>query len=195
MGENISEGITKDFEEYFETLFKVYFIPLKLHARSFIQDDAVAGDLVQDVFLHIWENRQLFDFTGSVRNYLYKSVRNKCLNHLNHKVIENKYKEFNTLRIRQLELYTDDFIDKHVGVLLEEELQKKLDAAITKLPPRCKKTYLLSREEGLSVKEIAAKMNISEKAVERNMTRALKVIRIALKDYFIFLALINQILK
>lgn len=192
---NLQETDRQEYHTYFEALFKVYFMPLILHAKGFVHDEKVAEDLVQDLFLNIWENRETFDFTGPVRAYLYRAVRNKCLNYLEHLKVENSYKTFNDLRIKQLELYTDDFIEKHVGLLLEEELQNRLQRAIDSMPPRCRETYLLSREENLSNQEIAAKMGISKKAVERNMTRALKIIRKNIGDYIALLALLAQLLK
>lgn len=195
MGKDHPENKNSSFEVWFETLFKVFFIPLKLHARSFVGDESIAGDLVQDIFLRVWEDRKLPETDVSARGYLYKAVTNKCLNYLKHREVEEKYKVFNELRIRQLELYTDSFIEHHVGVLLEEEMMTRLDRAISQLPPRCREVYRLSREEGLSNREIASRLGISLKAVERQMTRALKSIRVALRDYLALLALLSELIR
>ena len=73
---------------YFHTLFKVFFIPLVLHAKFFLNDEDLAKDIVQEVFMHLWEKRESFKFDKNSKSYLYKAVQHKCINYLNHVKVE-----------------------------------------------------------------------------------------------------------
>jgi len=185
----------KYFETIFRNLFQVYFLPLKLHAKHFTGNEEVAEDIIQDTFAHLWEKRHSFDFHGSVRSYLYQTIHNKCINYLKHFQVEERYKNFNSQKIREAELFTDDFIEQQVGILIEKELSASIKKAMDDLPIRCKETFVLSREKGLSNKEIALELGISIKAVERNMTRALSSLRKALSDYMVVVLIINSLIN
>lgn len=185
----------KQFERLFRDLFEKYFLPLKVHAKHFTGNEDISEDFVQDIFTQLWEIRYSFDFHGSVKSYLYQTVQNRCLNYLKHLKVEEKYRNFNELKIREAELFTNDFIDNHVGSILEKELSESIQKAVATLPDRCKETFRLSREKGLTNKEISIELGISTKAVERNMTRALSRLREALRDYLTIALIIYSSLK
>ncbi|MEA1876183.1 MAG: RNA polymerase sigma-70 factor [Bacteroidota bacterium] len=185
----------KQFEKIFKNLFEIYFLPLKFHAKHFTGKDEISEDIVQDTFAHLWEIRFSFDFSGSVKTYLFQAVQNKCINYLKHNQVKEKYKNFASLKIREAELFTNDFIAQQVAVLIEKELSASIKKAIAELPGRCKATFLLSREKGLSNREISQELGISIKAVERNMTRALSSLRKALQDYTAIALLIFSLVK
>ncbi|MCK5820726.1 MAG: RNA polymerase sigma-70 factor [Bacteroidales bacterium] len=185
----------KQFEKIFKNLFEIYFLPLKFHAKHFVGSDEVSEDIVQDTFAHLWEIRFSFDFSGSVKSYLFQAIQNKCINYLKHNQVKEKYKSFASIKIREAELFTSDFISQQVAILIEKELSASINKAIAKLPDRCKATFLLSREEGLSNKEISKELGISVKAVERNMTRALSSLRQALQDYTSIVLIIFTLMK
>ena len=190
-----SRSQDKQFEKIFRNLFEIYFLPLKLHAKHFIGNEEVSEDIVQDTFAHLWEIRHSFDFSGSIKSYLYQTIQNKCINHLKHKQVKEKHKNFTILKIREAELFTNDFIAQQVAILIEKELSASIQKAIADLPNRCKATFLLSRDKGLSNKEIAQELGISIKAVERNMTRALSILRKALHNYLTTVLIICSLLK
>lgn len=173
----------KQFERLFRNLFEKYFLPLKVHAKHFTGNEDISEDFVQDTFTKLWEIRYSFDFHGSVKSYLYQTVQNKCINYLKRLKVEEKYRNFNKLKIREAELFSNDFIENHVGSILEKELSESIRNAVDGLPDRCKETFLLSRKKGLTNKEIAIELGISTKAVERNMTRALSRLREILRNY------------
>ena len=185
----------KQFERLFRNLFEKYFLPLKVHAKHFTGNEDISEDFVQDIFTQLWEIRYSFDFHGSVKSYLYQTVQNKCLNYLKHLKVEEKYRNFNELKIREAELFTNDFIENQVGSIFEKELNESIQKAVTGLPDRCKETFRLSREKGLTNNEIAIELGISTKAVERNMTRALSRLREYLRDYLTIALIIYSSLK
>lgn len=158
----------------FELLFKAYYQPLCFYAMKFLCTNSDSEEIVQEVFINIWEKRNTISDPLSVRNYLFGAVRNRSLNALKHKKIVDQHK-LNNLKT-QLEQSNDDFMQE-VG------LMKKINAQIDALPPRRREIFILSREYGLKYREIAEKLNISVKTVEAQMGEALKTLRENLKEY------------
>jgi RNA polymerase sigma-70 factor (family 1) len=183
----------RNFELLFRRLFEKYFCSLKAHARHYTANSSVAEDIVQDAFLQLWELRESFDFERSVKTWLYQTVHNKCINHLKHQQVEGKFRESILLKIREAELYDTKFWEEQPDLLSDEEFKTRLNSAVEALPERCRKTFLLSRQAGLSNRQIAQEMEISVKAVERNMTRALTYLREVLRDLFIIALIIRLI--
>jgi RNA polymerase sigma-70 factor (ECF subfamily) len=161
-------------KESFELLFKAYYQPLCFYATKFLGNNNDAEEIVQDVFINIWEKRNTMTDPLSVRNYLFGAVRNRSLNALKHRKIVDQHK-LNNLKT-QLEQSNDDFMQE-VG------LMKKIYTQIDALPPRRREIFILSREYGLKYREIAEKLNISVKTVEAQMGEALKTLRENLKEY------------
>ena len=172
----------RSFEVLFHGLFEAWYHPLKVHATHFTGSEAAAEDIVQDAFTGLWKIRESFDFSRSVKTYLYQSVHNGCINYLKHRQVEERFREKNRIRIGEAELYTEEQFTRQFSSMTENELNRRLAKAVNLLPPRCRQAFLLSRRSGLSNRQIASEMNISLKAVERNMTRALTHLREALAD-------------
>jgi RNA polymerase sigma-70 factor (ECF subfamily) len=158
----------------FELLFKAYYQSLCFYAMKFLGNNNDAEEIVQDVFINIWEKRNTMTDPLSVRNYLFGSVRNRSLNALKHRKIVDQHK-LNNLKT-QIEQSNDDFMQ-------EVDLMKKINAQIDALPPRRREIFILSREYGLKYREIAEKLNISVKTVEAQMGEALKTLRENLNEY------------
>jgi len=185
--------VDRSFEPLFRRLFERYFCSLKAHARHYTGNAAIAEDIVQDAFVQLWELRFTFDFNRPVKTWLYLTVHNKCINFLKHQQVEGKFREGVLLRIREAELFNPEFFEVQPDLLADEEFSKRLNAAVEALPERCRKTFLLSRQSGLTNRQIAQEMDISVKAVERNMTRALTYLKEVLRDLLIILLIIKQI--
>lgn len=170
------EGIKRDDPESFELLFRRYFPRLKAITFSFVKDDLIAKDIVQEVFIKIWEKRLAIKDI-SLEVFLYKMVRNQCLNYLRHvKVIDNRaggLKEATQME----ELYRIDIIRDEPYLLIEKELEQEIVEVMNELPDKCKEVFQLSRIDGLMNAEIAEKLGVSIKNVEKHMTKALKHFR------------------
>lgn len=164
------ENIQKGDEESFEFLFKKYYLPLTRFAWRYVNSKAIAEELVQEIFTKVWEKRKDLDTTGSVRSYLYSSVRNLSINHLNHHEVKNRYDKQWTSQRENPEI---KFHDK----IREEQIRNAIATAIEELPPRSKMTYKLHRYDGLTYEEISEVMEVSVKTVESQMTRTLKILR------------------
>jgi RNA polymerase sigma-70 factor (ECF subfamily) len=162
-------------EKAFEIIFKRYYQALCLFSRQFLEDDEQAEEAVQDIFVKIWEKRFSLSIETSLEHYLFRAVRNHCFNQLQRRKIKKRYAK-EMLENLEREIKTEEYY-------LEPDIKIKIDEAIGLLPPKRKKIFRLSREEGLKYKEIAEQMNLSIKTVEAQMGLALKFLREKLKDY------------
>jgi RNA polymerase sigma-70 factor, ECF subfamily len=160
-------------EKSFEKVFKIYYEPLCRHAFRLLDDKDEAEDLVQNMFVKYWEKRETTEITTSLKSYLYKSVHNLSLNNLKHQKVKNQYEQHNILSIN------GSSKNENFAYELEGEIQKSIES----LPPQCKIIFSMSRFEELKYREIADALDISEKTVENQMGKALKIMREKLKAY------------
>ncbi len=174
--------VDANFEALFRKLYETYHYALKAHARHYTGSAAIAEDMVQDTFLQLWEIRTEFDFSRSVKTWLYHTVHNMCINHIRHQQVEGKYREIIQLKIREAELFNPEMLENQPDLLSDKEFEVRLRSAVGRMPDRCREALLLSREAGLTNRQIAEEMRISVKAVERNMTRALGLLRDVFRD-------------
>jgi len=168
--EFLIESIQNGDERAFEYLFKEYYLPLSRFAWRYVKSKAIAEELVQELFTILWEKREGWNTTGSIRSYLYKSIRNLALNHLKHQDVKDKYDPewMNQKENPEIKLQ-DDY--------REQQIRDAIAKAIEELPERSKMTYKLHRYDGLTYGEIAEIMEISVKTVESQMSRTLRTLR------------------
>lgn len=185
MDNKIIEKIKQGDELAFELLFRKYYGRLCGFANKFIGSSTESEEIVQEVFLNIWNRKEKLKLNEEIRSYLFKSVQNLCFNYIQHQKIVDKY--YSAIEIAYKN-QTDDF-NTYESVLYNE-LQTKVDEAISTLPKACRRIFKMSRVEGLKYAEIAQKLNISVKTVETQMGRALVKLRLALKDYLPILIII-----
>jgi RNA polymerase sigma-70 factor (ECF subfamily) len=172
------ERIKQSDENAFETLFHKYYRYLCSYASKIIQDDDSAEEIVQDFFVKIWEKRGQLTIETSIKNYLFRSVKNLCINYIQHNKTKIRYAQ---KVISELENnYSDD------DSFPEIELAQKIKESIDSLPEKRKEIFKLSRQDGLKYHEIATTLNISIKTVETQMSLAIKTLREKLKYYSSF---------
>ncbi len=165
-------------EKAFEKLFHHYYGHLCLYASQILQDDNAAEEIVQDFFVKLWEKRNRLTIETSVKNYLFRSVKNQALNLIKHNKIKYIYAQS----------ILSDTSDYPTGEesFYEINLAEKIEESILSLPEKRREIFRLSREEGLKYREIAEKLNISPKTVETQMSLAFKHLRQKLKDFNTF---------
>jgi len=157
----------------FEDLFNSYCQQLINFARRYVFDKQIAENIVQDVFVNVWQSRTNLDPSKMIKAYLFTAVKNNSLKHLRHLNIENKGIESTPPYIND-----DERPDRKLD---EKELAIKVHQAIDELPEKCKEIFKMNRFENLKYAEIAEILDISIKTVETQMGRALKKLRERLK--------------
>jgi RNA polymerase sigma-70 factor (ECF subfamily) len=171
----LEEMIRQGDIKAFETVFKRFYKPLCNYAFRFVHDADMAGQLVQDVFFHIWEKREHFKVTTNIQAYLLFSVRNECLKHIRHNKVEQRYAE------QLLNNPVEPLFEEHDTFALSE-LSRIIELTLQSLPERTREIFMMSRFRKLRYSEIAFKLGISVKTVESNMGKALKAFRETLSD-------------
>ncbi len=156
----------------FRNIFDRYYTPLTLFAARFITDPDAASDVVQNLFVSLYEKRDSLQIS-SLKSFLFSSVRNACLNTLKHEKIKRSY-ESDSLADAS-ELAPD--ADAADNLIQQAEAQAKIAAALAQLPAQCQRIFALSRFDGLSNQEIADKLCISKRTVETQVSNALKALR------------------
>lgn len=183
--------IQKNNKSDFSRVYSIYFPKLVRFAREFVLSTEDAENVIQDIFIYLWEHQELLDTLTNLNAFLFTLVKNKCIDQLRHrKLLERKREEFKTVFDKeiQLKLYALQQFDENA--LSNEDIEIILDNAINSLPEKCREVFILSRMEGLKNREIAERLNISAKTVENQMTTAIRKLRVELKDYlplFIFI--------
>lgn len=173
---DLFEKMKQGDQSAFEMIFKNHYKPLCNYAFTFLHDRDEAEEIVQATFLAVWEKKETITIESSLKAYLYRAVRNSCLNARKHIKIKQKHTE-ETMHIAD---------HTHEGVLesvISSELDVKIGAAIMTLPEQCRLVFKLSRFENLKYQEIADQLNISIKTVENQIGKALKIMREQLSEY------------
>lgn len=157
-------------EEALTIIYKAYWEIMYLAAYNLVKDRSVCEDIVQEVFISLWQRRSKLQIKVSLKSYLYTSTVYKVYDHFS----KNK-------KMAKDELF-DNFENKietsnPETKLMHEELIHLLDSIIDTLPDKCKEVYKLSRENMLSNKEIAEQLNISQRTVEGHISKALKILK------------------
>lgn len=172
----------------FEAFYKQWYPRVDNFARRYIADIQEAENVVQEVFVNIYERRDILSDDINLTVYLFSAVKNRCINYLTRKLrkrtvyladCEQHYLDI--LSLRTLEQFDVHFPD-------ETSIRKRLDEALEALPPRCRQIFMMNKIEGKKQKDIAEELGISINTVESQMAIAYKKLREGLKDCLPFLA-------
>jgi len=170
--------------DVFEDLFREWYSPLCRYAYSILRNMDEAEDVVQQTFYKLWDQRKEIEIRTSINSYLYRMVHNACLNKI--KQIKTREEHLSEYSLEQ-----NDVEHNSESILLNNELKKNIESAIDMLPPRCKEVFKLSRFEQLSYAEISDQLGISVNTVETQIVKALKSLRLSLKDYLTLIVLFS----
>jgi len=163
-------------ENQFEDIYKINYSFLVNVAFGVLKDRDDARDIVQQVFLKLWNLRNEVNFDQNMRAYLHRSVINTALNFIdkNKRIVNEEQSADNIFDSLQVKPNSD---------YLSDEVELAIKKAIAALPDKCQTVFSLSRFSDLSNKEIAEELNISLKAVEKHISKALRDLRVSLKPY------------
>lgn len=157
-----------------QTIFRDHYPMVYRSILRIVTDEAMAEDLAQEVFVRLWEKRHQLEIRGSLKGYIRRMAINESLGYL------RKHKKYTITEVQ--EQHSPSIISGE-DAYLDGELADQIQAAIETLPPRCKTVFVLSRFEELSYREISERLDISPKTVENQISKALKLMRTALKGY------------
>lgn len=184
--DDIFIGLKRRDETALSVLFDTYYEKLYLFAEKYIYDSDKAHDIVQDVFLKIWENAERLELTSSIQHYLFASVRNGCLNYLKSLQIED----------RNNRKYAEAYIEsQNVDMVDDEELLARVRQVLDELPEKCREVCLLRFVEGYKYAEIAARLDMNENTVKAQLHRGMERLKqaFAAYDYVLVLCALGRI--
>lgn len=177
--EHIDERLIARFRkgdmDAFRKIYESHSKSLYRFAFSYLKDSFEAEEIVQDVFLKVWEKREEVDEQKSFTSYLYRITVNKIFNELKHRVVKKKYEQ-HALKFDQITGETPE------SSIQFQELNTKLEKLLTELPKQQRNIFIMSRMKGQSNTEIAQTMSLSIRTVENQIYRASKFIKLHLKD-------------
>ncbi len=153
--------------EAFTSCFQQYAEQLYLYAAGFVGDQEDARDIVQDIFIYVWENREKLTFSEHFSSYLFRAVKHACVDYKLHEKVKERYKNEKNTASECIDEYEDDF----------DEQYSRLRQIIDTLPPKCKEVFILGCVEELSYKEIAERLDLSINTVKTQMKIAYKKIK------------------
>jgi RNA polymerase sigma-70 factor (family 1) len=170
----IAEGDSDAFGKFYD----IYFHKVYQFTGYFIKSNEVCQEIISDVFLTVWINRDKMQEIQNIEGFLYTITRNKAYNYLQ-KVAKNPA----FTDEMPIEISREGNNDTPEQTILAEELQKVIRSSIDDLPEKCKAVFLLSRDEGLRYQDIAQILSISEKTVNAHIVNALKRLHVAIQEY------------
>ncbi|MDR1666862.1 MAG: RNA polymerase sigma-70 factor [Bacteroidales bacterium] len=169
----------------FNRIFESHYEWACAVAMTFVHDLPVAEDIVSESFVAVWENRATIH--TSVRPYLMKVIRNKCLNHIRYLKAQEKLKD--DVKMQMLD-YQENFIldsEHPFNYVDRREMNRLIEEAIDQLPPQCRRIFLMNHVEEKTYREIAEELQISENTIKTQLRIAFAKLRLSLKNKFILL--------
>ncbi len=179
--QEILKNLTIGNEDAFEFIFLTFYNELCNYACSILRDKDTAEEIVQEVFVKLWENRTELSIKLSVKSYLYRAVHNQCINYYDHLQVKQKYASESVKNYR--DMVSPVSSDYPIANLLTQELEDTISQSLAALPDQCREVFLLIRYEDLSYNEAAEKLGISINTVKTQLQRAISRLRESLRNY------------
>ena len=173
---HFSQELRRGNKQLFDKLFTDYYVNLCRFAYTYVRDHDISEEIVQEVFIALWEQRDTFSINTSIRSFLYTSVKNRSLNHIRNSKTRICHED-------EFAKEQDSMVTHIINFCEQEELSHLIDTAIGELPDQCRTIFEMSRNQNLTHREIAQQLNISQKTVENQMGIALKKLRTKLSPY------------
>ncbi len=179
----IIDKICKGDHSAFQWLYQNYYIGLCTYALRFTKHKSTAEEIVQKSIFSLWEKRESLQINESIVAYLFGTVKNNCLNHLKHQQIVNRFNENIRLSMKESEEAIAISQETGLSIYIAQELENRITEAVEQLPEQCREIFKMSRFDGLKYHEIAKIKGISLNTVQKQISIALKKLRISLSDY------------
>ncbi len=170
--QKLIKGLRDGDEEIYQSVFNLHFENLCKYAFTIVRDADDAKDVVQALFMKMWEKKDELVIASTLKSYLYKAVHNLCLNKLEHREVRLKFQTRDgskTGDVQHPEVFPD-------------ELEVRIKTIIQNLPPQCRTIFMMSRYEEMKYAEIAAALGISVNTIENQVSKALRILRDNLRE-------------
>ena len=165
----------------FELIFYLFHSQLRNYAKSYVKRSDIADELVQEVFIKLWESRNTLDEKLSVKGFLYKCVHNQCLNYIRNARVSRRMSEAYIQELRYImQILEMDTSESWPDESEPENIEKQIHDIINDLPRQCREIFIMSRFNELSYQEIADNLLLSVNTVKTQIKRALQKIRSSL---------------
>ena len=180
---NLSKHIEKEKHLTFNVIYNTYYRRSFFFVKSYVRDDLVAEDIVSDAMIALWQNID-YSKSDSIPSFLLTILKNKALDYLKHKKMEQKVMtSMSNWEKQELNIQIEALEACNPSDIFSEEIKNIVEKTLDSLPNKTKQIFQMSRMEEKTNKQIASELDLSEKAVEYHISRALKVLHVALKDY------------
>ena len=166
--------------EAFNSIFCGYYKDLVLFANRFTKNLDIAEEIVQDTFVLLWDKHEILDIETSIKSYMLKAVKNKCIDLHRHNLHIKDHVDSEKWR-------SDRYVNDTENYILHSELQEQIDKALLSLPDKISETFRMNRYKGLKYNEIANILGVSQRTIEDRIGKALNMLRCKLKDYLVIL--------
>lgn len=171
-------------EKAFKAIMDCWYSRLFNFANGYLNNVENAKEVLQDVFLKLWDNRQNLEENTNLNAYLYTLTRNRCIDLIRRERLMLQFRNDKKEEYLRLTESFDALSDPILDNLFANEIQDEIHRTVARLPEQCRKVFILSRTDGLKNKEISKSLHLSEKTVESHLTKALKTIKLALEQRF-----------
>ena len=178
--ERLVQRMVNGDQTAFELLFRYYYPGLVVFASNIVVNKDEAEEIVQDFLVRLWENRSTIKVGGTIKSYLFTSVKNRSINYLKSNQVKQHV-------VDELKKQMETEMRYNPDIYVDTELQQRLKIAFEKLPPRTAEIFTLSRFKGFTNDEIANDLGLSKRTVETQVSNALKILRKELKAYITLL--------
>jgi RNA polymerase sigma-70 factor (family 1) len=172
------EKVREGDKAAFSYIFSAYYRDLVLFSVTFTKDIDNSEEIVQNIFVEFWENRDTINVNTSLKSYLLKTVQNKCLDLIRHLKIREKYSN----KVIENSALTENDTENYI---LRSELEQNIDQVLSQLPEEIAEAFRMNRFDGLKYQEIAEKQNVSVRTIEVRIGKALNLLRKLLKDFLV----------
>jgi len=181
MADNISKVDFSGEELFFRELYKEYYHKAVFYANQYLNNYEVSREIVQEVFLNLWERRKALDFDRNIGAYIIKATKNKCLNELRNNI--RKFQNVDSEKQVSLILNQRALMDSSSSMIENKELSMLIKDTLATMPKKIREVFLMNRDMDLTYPQIAVKQGVSVKTVEYRISKALALLRIKLSDY------------
>ena len=178
-------GLQQQNKVIFDLVFTYYYSGLCAFANHILKDMQASEDLVQDFFVKIWHQADKIQINCSLKSYFFSSIKNRAFDILKHEKVKTQYANLN-------DGCEESVTPDEIWEFTQGELEELIEKALQQVPPRAREIFELSRFKGVANDDIARQLNISKRTVEVQISRALQVLRVELKDYLpLFMILLH----